>query len=102
MTNISQSPYPPLLQRLKNHIENAVPLSSEDYAKALQPGALVYAAMTAGGLVRFRGKRLKGNSNYPLTHDAEAYQRAHDLTLWICTGLEQKLKLVSVAAAGNG
>lgn len=92
MPQNSQSLFQPLLQRLKNHVENGVPLDPEDLARACQPGCLVYAAMVAGNLSRWRDKRVKGNSNYPLTHDAEAYRRAHDLALAICHGLEQRLE----------
>lgn len=96
-----RSPFPPLLQRLKNHVENAVPISEEDYAKAMQPGCLVYAAMVAGDLARFRGKHIKGNHAYPLTHDAAAYQRAHDLAMRICTGLEERLKVLITVFDGR-
>ena len=93
--DIARAPFPPLLQRLKNHVEHGAPLEPEDLGNAYQPGCLVYAAMAAGNLSRWRGKRIKGNSSYPLTHDAAAYQRAHDLALRICEGLEQRIKLVA-------
>lgn len=95
MHDISRSPFPPLLRRLKDHVENGVPVSEEDYADAMQPGCLVFAAMVAGDLARFRDKHIRGNHAYPLTHDAAAYRRAHDLALRICAGLEAKIKLIS-------
>lgn len=102
MQDKPKAPFPPLLQRLKNHVENDVPLNPVDLQKAFQPGCLVYAAMVAGNLSRWRGKRIKGNSAYPLTHDAAAYQRAHDLALKICEGLEERLTLAITIIDGRG
>jgi hypothetical protein len=68
-----------------------VAIDESDLDLAATPACLVYAAMMAGNLSRWRGKHIRGNHAYPLTPDAQAYQRAHDLARRLCVALDHRL-----------